>query len=614
MSILTGLVIVVAMAVLAQKSDSLYKFFSREDVARIAPQNDESVLVAGGSQIIDVLANDENAAPGDGANLRIVVSPSCGAAEATPDGVLYISNERCVGPQLFAYCVAKGDECPSASVTVNVTAAGASGGTLVSEADQRVGGEQIALAPAPATAPRSAAPAGEIAQRPRNVPQPPPNPANVPATAPNVTDQTSAPRVAGASRSDDVTTAPANLPAVRSNGPVVAAINPVAPTYQPPIASGARDKPAANLGSDDGGTGENVVAALSNAAEPAVRSDGPRRPILLNGTEDAVAGQQDDRADLSNANSLSEIAAPRLDGSPDVSDIEVEPQVPVLPQTEIASLQPPAARPTVDRVEDEQIAAVRRDPAPATPRPRPRQTAGTGCGPVSLTSSASSGGASLIRIVSECRADEVFEVVHAGLRFGSRFDDAGSAELIVPVMDIEDGVSVRLLDGNEVAADLQFNRREVELTLRVAVAWTAPVDLDLHAFEYAAGFGADGHVWQERPRGFRLVRRGGGGYLDSYPALDADGQSIEVYTFWANSRARRGTARIAVDHASRGELPDGAFCGDGELASPSYEMVRSERGVLQSSTRGRFAAARCGQLLTSDVRYVSSALNDLRIE
>ena len=76
MSILTVLVIVVAMATLAQRSDKLVDFFFAEREASIAPQNDAAALFAGDSQVIDVLANDENAKPEDAGNIHILVSPS----------------------------------------------------------------------------------------------------------------------------------------------------------------------------------------------------------------------------------------------------------------------------------------------------------------------------------------------------------------------------------------------------------------------------------------------------------------------------------------------------------------------------------------------------------
>lgn len=123
MSILTGLVIVVAMTTLAQRSDELLQFFFGEAPAQVAPQNDEAEVAAGASKIIDVLANDLNLAPADAANLRILVSPACGAVEATGEGVLYVASDRCEGKQIFAYCVARGDACPTASVIVTITPA-----------------------------------------------------------------------------------------------------------------------------------------------------------------------------------------------------------------------------------------------------------------------------------------------------------------------------------------------------------------------------------------------------------------------------------------------------------------------------------------------------------
>ena len=139
------------------------------------------------------------------------------------------------------------------------------------------------------------------------------------------------------------------------------------------------------------------------------------------------------------------------------------------------------------------------------------------------------------------------------------------------------------------------------------------MNLDLHAFEYSAGFGADGHVWEQNPRGFCDVRRLGGGYHTSYPSVVIDGQSIEVYTFWANRRARPGFMRFAVDHASRGDIASGEFCGQGPLASPLYTVVRAERGIITTVSQSSFAPAACGQALDGSVRYANGALADLRI-
>ncbi|MEM7525137.1 MAG: hypothetical protein AAF360_15550, partial [Pseudomonadota bacterium] len=279
---------------------------------------------------------------------------------------------------------------------------------------------------------------------------------------------------------------------------------------------------------------------------------------------------------------------------------------PETPPTETASLTPPSEESTIDAargaaVEDLRAAA-----------PAPTGTGAT-CA-ADVASSAAAGGASQITVISPCRAGEVFRLAHGPLTFDIRFDGDGEARMVLPVLSETDGVSASFEDGSTADAEVNVNWRELAKTRRVAVAWTDQVDLDLHAFEYAASYGAEGHVWEDQPRGFRLVKRSGGGYLDSFPALAAGGQSIEVYTFWTSRRAPRGITRIALDHASRGAQPEGDYCDDGALATPGYVVVQSIGGVAEAATRGRFSAARCGEVLDPEARYSAGALLDLEID
>lgn len=609
MSILTGLVIVVAMATLAQRSDSLLDFFTREEAPLVTPVNDEAVIFAGDSKVIEVLRNDENALASDSENIRIVVSPSCGAAEATSDGVLYISNERCIGPQLFAYCVQQGDECPSASVTVNVAAAAP--GALRIASEQR---EQAST--------RGASTDGVATLRQPEARRDTPT-SRVVAATPQVTDNASAPRIGGAAASPAPETFGA-APQIERDA-VVAAVRPTAPS--PSSIGRLADAPRIDGGAvaapQPGASRPASNVALSDDSEPRVSLAPTARPLFrVDGSGSAAnQGSADAQGDVRIA-ALSpdadlEIASAE---SPDVTAIENEPTSPAAPTTEVARLEDPTEGSAAARIRDDAVRTIREsrqvatEPAQETEPARREGEVGAGCGPIETRSIAAAGAMSVVQVSSACRAGAGFEVEHAGLRFSGRFDAAGAGEVHVPVMDDTGAARVIASDGGAAPVTLSFNWREAELTLRVAVAWTAPVNLDLHAFEYAAQFGADGHVWQEHPSGFRRVRRSGGGYLKNYPATMAGGQSIEVYTFWANSRARRGVARIALDHASRGDVADGDFCEGGALASPDYVVVRSERGKLTSTARGRFEAAQCGQALGQEARYASGALRDLRIE
>ncbi|MGB0411785.1 MAG: hypothetical protein ACPGFA_09375 [Pikeienuella sp.] len=596
MSILTGLVIVVAMATLAQKSDRLLDIFFGEEVAGIAPQNDSVTVVAGRPEIIDVLANDENVSPEDVGGVRILVSPSCGAAETADNGVLYISNERCVGEQLFAYCVQRGDECTSASVNVNVVS---------SEPQKPVVGaqQQVATNNAPQ------------AIEPVEVPRADAGAATVPAPAIDTASASDAPVIRAAPEPSSANEPTVAATAPTTDGGVAAVVRTFTPTT-PEIAQLGRSP---TFGADDGNA--DALRGLSNDSEPAIRLGAvpalaqPRAGEAATGATDVQRGSRVARLSLENDVTI----APRAD-APDLSDI-APPAPPQEATVEVARVEPAdAATDTTEQIQSDVVASIGSSPTPS-PSPRPRPAALTpsdapvarGCGQAEMVSRRGPGANSVIRIVSSCRAGEVVTLSHAGLEFAGRLDNAGRLTMELPVMDIDSGVVAVFGDGGRAVAPLDYDDRAVDLALRVAVSWTTPVDLDLHVFEYAAGFGADGHVWQENPRAFRDVRRAGGGYLLSFPSLKAGGQSIEVYTFWANSRARPGFARIALDHASRGDTPAGEFCGNGLLAAPDYQVVRASGGSVTSRAKGRFAPAACGVALAADARYANGAVKDLEI-
>lgn len=552
MSILTGLVIVVAMATLAQRSDQLLDFFFSEKEASIAPQNDTLTLFAGESEVIDVLANDENAKPEDETNIHILVSPSCGAAEASDGGVLYISNDRCVGAQLFAYCVRRGDECASASVTVNVAAAVAGReGAPMQTAQSK---------PQPRLQPQTQAEATQAAAAPEPASE----------TAPARADAKQA------SESREV------IAAIRTAGPTSAA----APRLRTPV-------PVI----DDGGLAPVIAADAAPKEEAGVF----QRLFSAPSDEPATIQTQALEAPPRVAR-LGDTQRWRPGAAPDVSQIAVG-EANVETEIRIAAVQTEDAGSTRDRAQAEEAAQL--PPSPAAIGP-------ADCTP-SLSTRPGQGGMVRIGVAADCYASRTFVLLHAGLEFGGRFSADGVAEMEIPVLEIAPEISARFDDGVIATAPLNVDLRSVEQTHRVAIAWTAPVNLDLHAFEYSAGFGADGHVWEQNPREFRDVRRPGGGFHSSFPATAVNGQSIEVYTFWANRRTQPGFMRIVVDHASRGEVANGEFCGQGPLADPGYTVVRAERGAITDRALSGFTPANCGQSIGVDVRYSNNALADLKI-
>lgn len=613
MSILTGLVIIATMATIAQRSDSLLAYFMKDTPEAVKPVNDQALTYAGEPVVVDVLANDENILPEDRDNLHIVVAPSCGAAEARADGVLYISNDNCVGAQLFSYCVDRRGDCPEASVTVQVAPAAMRLRPAARDA------RTVAMAPR-TPAPRTAT---ETRVAPADIQ--PPREAAAPAAPVRTADDVAAP--AGAeTRLAALTPAPeASAPA----GGMAATVQPLADA--PGQATRAAEAP---LVTDDGGAGPatpEVLAGLEVAGlmapemtatelfTPPETGEAPTGMRFAALELDATVEDRD-APDLSDIRALGGVTTPapraRAETAPAAGPEtgEADPGMAAETASVVASLSvaDDAGGATIKQLRDDAARSAVERPAASAPVPAPAPAAGD-CAAPEIATREEPGGAMRVVLTSACRTSQVFTLEHAGLQFSARFDAEGRAGITVPILDASSPARLRLADGVEIETPLVYRARDLENVQRIAVAWTAPVNLDLHAFEYASGFGGDGHVWEQHPRAFRDVRRAGGGYHQAFaPAFDG-GQSIEVYTFWTSRRARPGHMRIALDHASRGDMPAGDFCGAGALAAPEYTVLRSEFGRITDRSAGRFAPAACGRSLSVNARYAGGALSDLRI-
>lgn len=460
MSILTGLVIVVAMATLAQRSDDLIDFFLGESAAMIAPQDDEAVVAPGDSIFIDVLANDRNVAPADGAALRIVDSPACGAAEAARAGVVYIANDLCAGSQRFTYCAPRGDACPKAVVTV-----------LIDETAAQAAPE----APQPAALFATADPAPETRRE---------------------------------SFADGEPT-----------------VFPAPPSLRGAILDG--EEPLRSV---------ELVAFAAVAAPP-----GPARPV-----------------------------AP--------SPIPPDAAATSAPLPETTATNAPSSEP-----------------------------AATSCAALRIDAEPAPGATSRISVTAPCAAGAVATVYHAGLVFPLSLDSTGAGVIDLPVLDVASGATLRLPGGEAEPVALAFDAAEAARMVRVAVGWSAPVNLELHAFEYAAVPGGPGHV---RPGATSEPR---GGRIDSFaPGGDGEAPRAQVWSFRLGTGGRRGVARLVLAHPGRSA--GAAFCGDGALATPEYLVIRAEGGKVRGASRRSIAAETCDESQPLSARLGSATVTEMRIE
>jgi len=195
-----------------------------------------------------------------------------------------------------------------------------------------------------------------------------------------------------------------------------------------------------------------------------------------------------------------------------------------------------SAPPSTDPVEIASIAPV------VVPKAN-LEVASSECG-VRMSASARPGASISVFISSTCRAGQVVTLSHADFSFSERTDDRGVLSATIPAFTSLAIVDVIFEDG--ATASAQVTLRDASDLERLAIVWSAPVNLDLHAFEGDATEDSDGHVWVENQRTYRDTLIGGGGFHEVFGDSSIEGGSMaEIYSL-PTSRIRRQTA-VSLD-------------------------------------------------------------------
>lgn len=256
------------------------------------------------------------------------------------------------------------------------------------------------------------------------------------------------------------------------------------------------------------------------------------------------------------------------------------------------------------------------DPLPASAVPAPATAAG--CGTAQIATASVPGGRMRIDIDSGCRAGESVLVTYGGVKFERALDKAGRLSFTLDLFQgREPEIAVQFKDGarNPVAAKTD----DLDKVSKLAVMWQAPVNLDLHAFEYTARLGAKGHVWAGQPGSAETAQTQaaadarGRGFLSSQSDASSPGDKVEVYTFWHVPGQDGGAVTLAVDYETRGATPKAETCGNGKLARVDMRVWRLVRGAGPEGEERMLASVPCGSELPAEVRYNPDSMPHLRV-
>lgn len=176
-----------------------------------------------------------------------------------------------------------------------------------------------------------------------------------------------------------------------------------------------------------------------------------------------------------------------------------------------------------------------------------------------------------------CAVNERLTVHHNGMMFTETTDAAGGLTVTVPALTEQAVFILALTNGDGAVA--QTTVPELGQYERTTLQWRGRAGFELHAREFGADYGQEGHVWSGIAQNTDGMTDGKNGYIVRL----GDSQSLEplmaeVYTFPAGISARSGTIDLTVEAEVTA-----ANCGL-EVEAQSLEMMTGGKMKTQDLT------------------------------
>lgn len=200
----------------------------------------------------------------------------------------------------------------------------------------------------------------------------------------------------------------------------------------------------------------------------------------------------------------------------------------------------PKAEP-IPLVQTAAVAEIPNSDMPAAPEAQMEQTC-------EITAAARTVAAAMVKLSlsAPCLPQERVTVHHEGMLFNQATDDAGTFEITIPAMAVDATFVIAFTNGEGAVA--QTTVEELGEFDRAAVQWKGDAGFQLHAREFGADYGSEGHVWSGAVRDMTYAVTGQGGFISSLGDPDVpDGLLAEVYTFPANAAQNEGDVALSVE-------------------------------------------------------------------
>lgn len=151
-----------------------------------------------------------------------------------------------------------------------------------------------------------------------------------------------------------------------------------------------------------------------------------------------------------------------------------------------------------------------------------------------------------LSLSAPCKAGARVTLHHNGMMITERMDDAGTLSLQLPALSATAVYMAAFDSGLTAMATAEITT--LDIYDRVVVQWQGPGEMQIHALEFGAEYGDDGHVWSQAPHTMERAALGKGGFMTQHGrAMPDQDLRAQVYTFPSETSAQSGDVVLSVE-------------------------------------------------------------------
>jgi hypothetical protein len=201
-----------------------------------------------------------------------------------------------------------------------------------------------------------------------------------------------------------------------------------------------------------------------------------------------------------------------------------------------------------------------------------------------------------ITIRSPCRRNEQVYARYGLMQEETSFSPDGAAVFNIPLSNEPGPIILNYKD--RTTNDIPVDTGSLSTVFRVTLQWDLPVDLDLHVVEPGGVVNGRG----DATAGHAPEQFGVRGRID----LTDDGSGLspfrESYVFPNRIEQPSEIFTIYIEDVSRGRVPSGSHCGNGDLALVEFVVLIVDRGKVRRQSF-KLSPQPCGQSIPHPLYY-----------